>query len=599
MPATIINIAAYKFVTLDNLEERRAAWRALCQRLELKGTILLSREGVNLFLAGTRLAIDEFLLTLRREPALADLAVKESVSDRQPFTRMLVRIKTEIIAFGVPKIDPRRKTSPRLPPQELKRWLDEGRLLTLLDTRNDYEVKIGTFENAVPAGIEDFRHFPDAVARLSEELKKRPVVTFCTGGIRCEKAAPFLEKSGFQEVYQLDGGILKYFEECGGAHYRGDCFVFDQRVALDPSLRPSDAMQCFACQAVLTAEEYQSPLYSPGKSCPYCHHTPEEEHAALLEKRHQAIRRAAHPLPGRGPYRNVRPIYVPRRHDGTTVIDFLESLQTVIPRQDWIELCRAERLLLQGRPATPEQIVRAGHRLDHVISDMTEPDVNPNLEILYEDDALVVLNKPAPIPMHPGGRFNRNTVDYLLNEVYHPLKLRPAHRLDANTAGIIVFTKTRQYASRVQPQFTRGEVGKIYWARIPGHPEHDTFESMQPISSAPGPHGARVIDPQGQAAHTRFRVLRRDADGTALLEAVPLTGRTNQIRIHLWDLGYPIVGDPMYQAGGRLGERQTLGVEDPPMCLQSHRIEFEHPITERRVSFQAPVPSWFENTSRS
>ncbi len=203
---------------------------------------------------------------------------------------MLVRIKKEIIAFGVPGIEPARRTSPKLAPQQLKAWLDEGRPLTLLDTRNDYEVKLGTFENALPAGVDHFRDFPAAVAKLPAELKDQTIVMFCTGGIRCEKAGPYMESQGFRNVLQLDGGILKYFEECGGAHYRGECFVFDQRVGIDPALQESDAAQCFKCLSPLTAEEQRDVRFVPGVSCPWCYRSEAEQAAQALQRRNQAIR---------------------------------------------------------------------------------------------------------------------------------------------------------------------------------------------------------------------------------------------------------------------------------------------------------------------
>src|SRR5690606_19919466 len=188
----------------------------------------------------------------------AELEVKESWSDEQPFSRMLVRLKREIIAFGVAGIEPGKRTSPKLSADELKAWLDQGRDVTLLDVRNDYEVRVGTFENALPIGVDHFRDFPAAVDALPADLKSKPLVMFCTGGIRCEKAGPLMQGRGFEQVYQLDGGILKYFETCGAAHYDGDCFVFDGRVAVDPQLQPSGAAQCLACQAVLTLAEQQS-----------------------------------------------------------------------------------------------------------------------------------------------------------------------------------------------------------------------------------------------------------------------------------------------------------------------------------------------------
>ena len=233
----VVNIAAYRFADLQHLAELRTDLYALCHDRQLKGTILLSPEGLNLFIAGSRDGVNDLLARLRQLPGMTDLETKESYSRQQPFKRMRIKIKSEIIAFGVDGIAPARYTSRRLSAAELKRWLDEGRPVTLLDTRNNFEVDTGTFHNAIRIDIEDFRDFPRAVDRLPAELKSQPIVTFCTGGIRCEKATPYLERAGFQDVYQLDGGILKYFEVCGADHYQGDCFVFDERVALDPQLR--------------------------------------------------------------------------------------------------------------------------------------------------------------------------------------------------------------------------------------------------------------------------------------------------------------------------------------------------------------------------
>jgi UPF0176 protein len=229
----IVNFSAYQFAPLADLP----ALQARLRKVALAGTILLSPEGINLFVAGARAALETLLAEIRRVPGLADLTPKESISAAQPFGRMRVKIKPEIITFGVPGIDPARRPAPKLAARTLKQWLDEGRAVTLLDTRNDYEVRAGTFRGARPIGIRHFRDFPQAVRALPPELKHQPIVMFCTGGIRCEKAGPFMQQEGFAEVLQLDGGILKYFEECGGAHYEGDCFVFDERGGVDPALR--------------------------------------------------------------------------------------------------------------------------------------------------------------------------------------------------------------------------------------------------------------------------------------------------------------------------------------------------------------------------
>lgn len=269
MPS-FINFSAYQFTPLDELPALKARLLAFTKERELRGTILLSPEGINFFVAGVREVMDELLVELRAIPGLGNLTPKESVSDEQPFNRMLVKIKKEIIAFGVEGIDPARRPTNKLAARQLKQWLDEGRPLTLLDTRNDYEIRMGTFKGAVPAGIDHFRDFPAAVEKLPAELKEQPIVMFCTGGIRCEKAGPFMEKVGFKNVFQLDGGILKYFEECGGDHYEGECFVFDRRVGVDATLQETNSVLCFNCQMPLTEAEQRDPRYVADISCPHC-----------------------------------------------------------------------------------------------------------------------------------------------------------------------------------------------------------------------------------------------------------------------------------------------------------------------------------------
>ena len=266
----MINISAYKFTPLDGLAALRKRLLEVSAAVDLKGTILLSAEGINFCIAGTKANTDSFLDEIRSVPGLEDLTPKESESEGQPFNRMLVKIKKEIIAFGITGIDPARRPSRKIAATTLKQWLDEGRPVTLLDARNDYEIRMGTFRGAMPAGIRHFREFPEAVRQLPEGLKDHVIVTFCTGGIRCEKAGPFLEQTGFKNVFQLDGGILRYFEECGGAHYDGECFVFDRRVGVDPQLRETNSVLCFNCQIPLKEEEQRDPRYVPDISCPHC-----------------------------------------------------------------------------------------------------------------------------------------------------------------------------------------------------------------------------------------------------------------------------------------------------------------------------------------
>jgi UPF0176 protein len=271
----IVNTSTYKFITLDDTVELRPRFLQKCVDLGLKGTILLAPEGVNMFLAGSREAIDAFFAWFRADPRFADIVPKESFSEHQPFRRMLVRLKKEIITMKHPLIRPEEGRAPFVKPADLKRWLDQGhdddgKPVVMMDTRNDYEVDVGTFAKVIDYRISKFSEFPDIVAQQKEALSDKTVVTFCTGGIRCEKAAIYMQEVGYPSVYQLEGGILKYFEEVGGAHYQGDCFVFDHRTALNPALEETATVQCFACRAVVTPREQLSPLYVAGKSCPHC-----------------------------------------------------------------------------------------------------------------------------------------------------------------------------------------------------------------------------------------------------------------------------------------------------------------------------------------
>ncbi len=594
------NIAAYRFARMGELKPLRERLLNLCRSWELKGTILLSTEGINLFVAGHPGPVDQLLIELRKLPGLENLEVKRSESDHQPFSRMLVRIKKEIIAFGVEGIDPVDRPSPKLSAKTLKAWLDEGRKLTLIDTRNDYEVKLGTFRNALPAGIDQFRDFPAAVAKLPEALKNEPIVMFCTGGIRCEKAGPFMEQMGFKNVFQLEGGILKYFEDCGGDHYDGECFVFDRRVGLDPGLRETQSVQCFRCQEPLSESDQKDPRYVPGESCPACHRS-EEEHATLRREERQArLDQLRNPLPGSLPYDNFRPMSVPGRCQGWALLDFLADILPHIPAEEWLGLA-AEGFLMgpDKTPVGPERKVAAGERYYRKLPGCVEPDVNSAIQILHEDEALIVINKPAPLPMHPGGRFNKNTLEFFMHAAYRPEKPRPAHRLDANTTGVLVLSRRQRVAAKVQPQFANGEIDKVYLARVQGHPSSDQFTCSLPITAEPGELGARAIDTQnGLPASTEFQVRQRLPDGTALLEVRPRTGRTHQIRLHLQALGWSICGDPTFLNAGQFGRQQTLETEAPPMCLHAWRIALTHPITKQRTEYEAPTPSWAQGLLR-
>ncbi len=238
----ILNISTYKFIPLADTEALRDVLEARALALNLKGTILLAEEGINLFLAGPEQDVRGFVRQLHADPRFADIVPKESWSEQQPFRKMRVKVKGEIIRMNHPTIRPADGRAPAVDALTAKRWLDQGhdddgRPVVTLDTRNTYEVDEGTFSGAIDWRLNKFTEFPDAVQAHKAELADKTVISFCTGGIRCEKAAIYMREAGLPHVYQLEGGILKYFEETGGAHYQGGCFVFDERRALATDLR--------------------------------------------------------------------------------------------------------------------------------------------------------------------------------------------------------------------------------------------------------------------------------------------------------------------------------------------------------------------------
>ena len=326
---------------------------------------------------------------------------------------------------------------------------------------------------------------------------------------------------------------------------------------------------------------------------PVSGHPPEQ-----LLSRHHSIQQHTTPLPGSIPYDNYRPLRVPPACDEYTLLEFLCDFLPHVPNAEWRARIDAGLLLdTHHEVMSSTDRVRRGERYFHLYPNTIEPDVNPQIQILYEDDAIVVVDKPAPLPLHPSGRFNRNTLQSILQRVYDPAKLRPAHRLDANTTGIIVFSRTKRMAGNLQKQFENGSVQKTYLAKVFGHPPQDNFRCDVPISKNTGPVGNRSIDPRdGLSALTEFSVIKRNNDGNALVKAVPLTGRTNQIRIHLWALGLPICGDPVYRPGQTIGTVQTLPVEAEPLCLHAWKLSFRHPANHAPLLFVAQAPKWATST---
>ncbi len=281
--------ALYHFVTLDDYSALQAPLLALMRQHGVKGTLLLAVEGINGTIAGSREGIDAVLAWLRTDPRLADLDWKESFDDHLPFYRAKVKLKKEIVTMGVEGIDPRRKVGTHVEPRDWNALISDPEVL-LIDTRNRYEVEIGSFRNAVDPGTETFREFPAYVEQHLDPARHKKIAMFCTGGIRCEKSTAFLKEKGFEEVYHLKGGILKYLEEVPREEsmWQGECFVFDNRVAVDHDLNKGSYDQCHACRLPITEEDKRDTRYLKGVSCPRCHESKcAERKASFLERQRQ------------------------------------------------------------------------------------------------------------------------------------------------------------------------------------------------------------------------------------------------------------------------------------------------------------------------
>ena len=276
-PVTPIVVAAlYKFVALPDFETRQAHIKRICLRAGVKGTILLAHEGINGTVAGTHNAISDLLAYLRQQAPFSDLEAKYSFAEKMPFHRLKVRLKKEIVTLGQPAIDPTNTVGTYVAPKDWNALIEDPDTL-VIDTRNDYEVAIGTFENAVNPETKTFREFADYVEQklkpLVAETKPSKIAMFCTGGIRCEKSTSYLLEQGFENVFHLKGGILKYLEETPEAEskWQGDCFVFDNRVSVGAGLKQGDYDMCHACRMPITQADKQDEKYQAGVSCPKCY----------------------------------------------------------------------------------------------------------------------------------------------------------------------------------------------------------------------------------------------------------------------------------------------------------------------------------------
>ena len=290
----VVVAALYKFVTLDDFHELREPLLDACIKAGTRGTLLVAREGINGTIAGSRAAIDQVLAYLRGDPRLADLEHKESVDDHMPFYRMKVKLKKEIVTMGVEGIDPNRLVGTYVQPGDWNALVEDPEVL-LIDTRNHYEYGIGSFRGAVDPHTTSFREFPAYVREHLDPHKHKKVAMFCTGGIRCEKASAFMLSEGFEEVYHLRGGILKYLEEVPEQEstWRGECFVFDNRVAVNHRLEKGQYDQCYGCRHPITEQDKQSDKYQKGVCCPRCFDSLSPDQMARFRERQKQIELAA------------------------------------------------------------------------------------------------------------------------------------------------------------------------------------------------------------------------------------------------------------------------------------------------------------------
>lgn len=285
--------ALYKFVELNDYKELREPLYQTLIANDVKGTLLLAREGINGTICGTREAIDNVLNYLRSNERFTDIEHKESPSDEQAFYRTKVKLKKEIVTLGVDWVDPKSSAGTYVTPEKWNDLIADPEVL-VIDTRNEYEYAVGTFEGAINPKTDTFREFPEYVKQHLDPEKHKKVAMFCTGGIRCEKSTAYLKEQGFDEVYHLEGGILKYLEMMpeDNSRWNGECFVFDQRVTVKHGLEQGEYDQCYACRMPITAEEMQSEHYQKGVSCPHCYDQTSAEQKERFAERERQIQLA-------------------------------------------------------------------------------------------------------------------------------------------------------------------------------------------------------------------------------------------------------------------------------------------------------------------
>ncbi|MBF7072723.1 rhodanese-related sulfurtransferase [Glaciecola sp. MH2013] len=285
--------ALYKFVSLNDYQEMRVPLKNFMEEANIKGTLLLASEGINGTVSGSQDAIDALLEYLNADERINPISFKTSWHEEQPFYRTKVKLKSEIVTMGVEGIDPLNTVGTYVKPKDWNDLISDPEV-TLIDTRNDYEIEIGSFKHAINPKTETFREFPDYVEKNLDPAKHKKVAMFCTGGIRCEKSTAYLKEQGFENVYHLEGGILQYLEDVPKEEtlWEGDCFVFDNRVAVNHDLEKSDYDQCYGCRLPITDEDKASEQYEAGVSCPKCFGTHTDEQLVRFREREKQVRLA-------------------------------------------------------------------------------------------------------------------------------------------------------------------------------------------------------------------------------------------------------------------------------------------------------------------
>lgn len=293
MSSSYVVAALYKFVSVPDYEKLQAPLMQFCKDEEIKGTLLLAHEGINGTVSGTRTAIDALFVYLNKLPEFKGITHKESFVGEQPFYRMKVKLKREIVTLGVEGIDPNNVVGTYVKPKDWNTLISDPEVF-VVDTRNSYEYEIGTFDGAVNPETDSFREFPEYVANNMDPARHKKVAMFCTGGIRCEKSTAFMKQQGFEEVYHLEGGILKYLEEVPSeqSKWKGECFVFDNRVAVDHSLEKGTYELCHGCRHPITEDDMASDMYIEGVTCPKCHDKLTEDQRARFQERQKQIQLA-------------------------------------------------------------------------------------------------------------------------------------------------------------------------------------------------------------------------------------------------------------------------------------------------------------------